>query len=66
MLEFYKNKKVFITGHTGFKGAWLTRILLLAGADVAGYALKAPTNPKRRKNANRIYPQIINLLNSEK
>ena len=45
MLEFYKNKKVFITGHTGFKGAWLTRILLLAGADVAGYALKAPTNP---------------------
>ena len=47
----YKNKKVFITGHTGFKGAWLARILLLAGADVAGYALKAPTNPKRRKNA---------------
>lgn len=39
MLSFYKNKKVFITGHTGFKGAWLTRILLAAGAQVAGYAL---------------------------
>lgn len=45
MLKFYKNKKVFITGHTGFKGTWLTRVLLFAGADVAGLALNAPTNP---------------------
>ena len=43
--SFYKRKKVFITGHTGFKGAWLCRILTLAGADVTGYALKPPTNP---------------------
>jgi CDP-glucose 4,6-dehydratase len=44
-LEFYKNKKVFITGHTGFKGAWLCRVLLNAGADITGYALLPPTNP---------------------
>lgn len=40
-LEFYKNKKVFITGHTGFKGAWLCRMLVNAGAEVTGYALAA-------------------------
>jgi CDP-glucose 4,6-dehydratase len=44
-LSFYKRKKVFITGHTGFKGTWLTRILLYAGAEVTGYALEPPTNP---------------------
>ncbi len=38
--EFYKGKKVFITGHTGFKGAWLTYWLKELGADVAGYALE--------------------------
>lgn len=45
MLEFYKGKKVLVTGHTGFKGSWLCRILVNAGADVTGYALEAPTNP---------------------
>ncbi|MBK5262264.1 MAG: CDP-glucose 4,6-dehydratase [Peptostreptococcaceae bacterium] len=45
MLEFYKNKKVFITGHTGFKGTWLSRILINAGAEVTGYALESPTEP---------------------
>lgn len=45
LLEFYKGKRILITGHTGFKGTWLTRILLNAGAIVAGYALPAPTNP---------------------
>jgi CDP-glucose 4,6-dehydratase len=44
-LVFYKNKKVFITGHTGFKGTWLCRILLQAGADITGYALDSPTVP---------------------
>lgn len=44
-LEFYKGKKVLVTGHTGFKGSWLCRVLYLAGADVAGYALDAPTQP---------------------
>jgi CDP-glucose 4,6-dehydratase len=45
MLDFYKNKKVFLTGHTGFKGTWLCRNLLLAGAKVTGYALEPPTDP---------------------
>ncbi len=44
-LSFYKNKRVFITGHTGFKGAWLSFLLLEAGAKVTGYALDAPTTP---------------------
>ena len=43
--EFYKGKRVLVTGHTGFKGAWLSRILTLAGAKVTGYALEAPTDP---------------------
>ena len=44
-LTFYKGKKVFITGHTGFKGSWLCRMLLQAGAEVTGYALDPPTRP---------------------
>ena len=40
--DFYKGKKVFVTGHTGFKGSWLSKILVMAGADVYGYSL-APT-----------------------
>lgn len=39
--SFYQGKKVFITGHTGFKGAWLCRILYDFGADICGYALAA-------------------------
>jgi CDP-glucose 4,6-dehydratase len=44
-LGFYKRKKVFITGHTGFKGTWLCRILLKAGAEITGFALEPPTIP---------------------
>lgn len=44
-LSFYKGKKVLITGHTGFKGSWLCRILVGAGAEVTGYSLSAPTEP---------------------
>ena len=43
--KFYKGKKVLITRHTGFKGTWLCKILICAGAEVTGYALEAPTNP---------------------
>ena len=43
MLEFYKGKKVFITGHTGFKGSWLCKMLSNAGAEVTGYALEPST-----------------------
>ncbi|NLK23063.1 MAG: CDP-glucose 4,6-dehydratase [Clostridiales bacterium] len=44
-LSIYKNKKVIITGHTGFKGTWLTLILKKLGAEVLGYSLEPNTNP---------------------
>lgn len=44
-LDFFKGKKVFVTGHTGFKGTWLCRILNNAGAEVLGYSLEPPTDP---------------------
>ncbi len=47
----FKNKKVFLTGHTGFKGAWLLQVLHNLGADVKGYAL-AP------ENDNDLYNQV--------
>lgn len=45
LLEFYRGKKVLVTGHTGFKGSWLCRLLLDAGAEVTGYSLEPPTEP---------------------
>lgn len=65
MLSFYKDKRVFITGHTGFKGSWLCRILLLAGAQVTGFALE-PTKDQLalfeaagiEKNMRSIYGDI--------
>lgn len=44
-MTFYKDKKVLVTGHTGFKGTWLCRMLVNAGAIVTGYSLPAPANP---------------------
>ncbi|MHA9740511.1 CDP-glucose 4,6-dehydratase [Robinsoniella peoriensis] len=44
-LDFYKGKRVFVTGHTGFKGAWLCKMLVNAGAEVSGYSLNPPTVP---------------------
>lgn len=43
--DFYRGKKVFVTGHTGFKGSWLCKMLANAGAEVTGYSLDAPTEP---------------------
>lgn len=43
-MDFYKDKKVLITGHTGFKGAWMSQLLIMAGANVTGYALEPPTD----------------------
>nr|MCR4557687.1 GDP-mannose 4,6-dehydratase [Saccharofermentans sp.] len=56
--EFYRNRKVLITGHTGFKGTWMCEVLVGLGADVYGYALNPPTDPSLfeiSKMAERIH-----------
>lgn len=45
MNDFYKNKKILITGHSGFKGSWLTQILLNMGANIIGISLPPETSP---------------------
>lgn len=66
-LGWFKNKKILITGHTGFKGTWLCMILSEAGADVTGYALKPPTEPslfhvtEMRERINSIEGDIRDL-----
>jgi CDP-glucose 4,6-dehydratase len=45
MQDFWRNKRVFLTGHTGFKGAWLSLWLQHLGAKVTGYSLAPPTQP---------------------
>jgi len=44
-ISFWKGKRVFLTGHTGFKGSWLSRILTNACTELTGYSLDPPTNP---------------------
>lgn len=44
-LSFYRGKKILITGHTGFKGSWMSQLLLREGAEVYGYAKQPPTDP---------------------
>jgi len=51
-LEFWKGKRVLITGHTGFKGSWLSLWLQRLGAEVCGYALSPPTEPSHFVLAN--------------
>lgn len=50
--SFWRNKRVFLTGHTGFKGSWLSLWLAHMGAIVKGYALNPPTNPSLFEQAN--------------
>ncbi len=50
--EFWSGKKVLLTGHTGFKGSWLTIWLQRLGAEVIGYSLMAPTKPSLYEVAN--------------
>tara|TARA_Y100000590_G_scaffold432996_1_gene549561 strand:+ start:364 stop:1440 length:1077 start_codon:yes stop_codon:yes gene_type:complete len=67
--KFYKNKKVFITGNTGFKGIWLQLFLIYFGAKVKGYSLKLKKNDnfifykkikKECKEVNTTYGNILN------
>jgi CDP-glucose 4,6-dehydratase len=61
---FWKNKKVLVTGHTGFKGGWLSIWLNMLGAEVLGYALTPPTQPslfERASIASRMHSVIGNI-----
>ena len=51
--SFWKGRRVFLTGHTGFKGSWLSLWLNALGADVTGYALDPPTQPSLFEQARR-------------
>lgn len=67
--SFWKNKKVFLTGHTGFKGSWMSLWLLKAGANLTGYSLGLPSTPslfeelKISKDMNSIFADIRDLEN---
>ena len=52
--DFFKNKKVLITGHTGFKGSWLALWLDILGAEVFGISVDIPTNPSNYSATNLI------------
>ena len=76
--EIYKNKKVLITGNTGFKGSWLTAWLIKLGANIVGIAKDIPTNPsifeelkledqiKFYKEDVRDLSKMINIISNEK
>ncbi len=68
-LTFYKGKRVFVTGHTGFKGTWLCKILANAGAQVTGYSQNPPTNPSLfeiSKMARQIHSVIGDIRDFDK
>lgn len=59
IFDFYKGKKVLVTGHTGFKGSWLCSVLALCDAEVTGYALDPDTDPSMFSSAD-----VGNRINS--
>jgi len=67
LFDFYRGKTVLITGNTGFKGSWLSEILLLCGANVVGYSLEPSTNPNLfelaglRERMTTIYGDVRDL-----
>jgi len=66
---YYKDKVVFLTGHTGFQGTWLSLWLTLLGAKVIGYSLKPPTSPSLFNILNMkkiVTSKIGNINNSKK
>ena len=69
IMKFYNGKRVLVTGHTGFKGSWMTAVLLMAGAEVTGYALEPPTDPslfellgfKQEQHLTNVFADIRDL-----
>lgn len=61
LLDFYKGKKVLVTGHTGFKGSWLCRILIEAGAEVIGYSLEANTTPNLFE-VSKVEEEMVSII----
>lgn len=69
MLEAYKRKKVLVTGHTGFKGSWLSAWLINLGSEVYGVSDEIPTSPSNFEALNlknNMHDLRVNLLNSKK
>lgn len=69
MFQIYKNKRILVTGHTGFKGSWLVLWLNELGADVLGYSLEPNTKPSMFEELNisqRVKTVFGNILDKEK
>ena len=67
--NFFKNKKILVTGHTGFKGAWLSYYLHLLDSKVMGISLKPSTKPSLfeiLELKNKIDSNFINILKKDK
>jgi CDP-glucose 4,6-dehydratase len=67
--DFWKGKRVFLTGHTGFKGSWLSLWLTSLGAEVKGYALNPPTSPSlfnEAKIESIVTSEIGDIRNQDK
>lgn len=59
--SFYNGKTVFLTGHTGFKGSWMCKVLSMFGAKVVGYSLEPPTSPSLFEEA-KIADSITHII----
>ncbi|NLJ97230.1 MAG: CDP-glucose 4,6-dehydratase [Clostridiales bacterium] len=65
-LDFFTGKRILVTGHTGFKGSWLCKILIIAGADLYGCSLNPPTKPSLFEISdigNKMHSYIIDVRN---